>query len=74
MTGVAVYYPVLGYVRAELIINCIVVAFVLIVVGLRVAGRLMGPGLGMDDYLIMLSVVCCTWDCASAWLLTVCSR
>ncbi|KAI1640002.1 hypothetical protein F4809DRAFT_592109 [Biscogniauxia mediterranea] len=50
-----VYKPLLGFVRAELIANCILVTIVLLVVGLRIAGRLSGPGLGFDDGFVMLA-------------------
>ncbi|RMJ16191.1 hypothetical protein CDV36_004102 [Fusarium kuroshium] len=45
--------PVTTEVRIELIVNCIIVLIVLIVVTLRVIGRLWGPGLGLDDVLPM---------------------
>ena len=61
MPAAEVFLPVLGYVKAELIVNCVVVGLVLLVVGLRVLGRLLGPGLGWDDYLIILSVVGWHW-------------
>ncbi|KAM0211712.1 hypothetical protein ACHAPA_010774 [Fusarium lateritium] len=51
-----VFKPILGYVKAELAINSIVVLLVLIVVGLRVVGRLMGPGLGYDDGFVIFCV------------------
>ncbi|KAH7243145.1 hypothetical protein MRS44_002354 [Fusarium solani] len=47
--------PVTTEVRIELIVNCIFVLIVLIVVALRVTGRLWGPGLGLDDVLVMLA-------------------
>ncbi|CAJ2502386.1 Uu.00g097800.m01.CDS01 [Anthostomella pinea] len=50
-----VHYPVLGYVQAELIVNCVVVFLVLVTVILRIAARLMGPGLGWDDWLILFA-------------------
>ncbi|KAF7557628.1 hypothetical protein G7Z17_g585 [Cylindrodendrum hubeiense] len=49
MTAPGIYFPVKGYVKAELIINCVVVLLVLAVVSLRVLGRIRGPGLGWDD-------------------------
>lgn len=53
-----VFKPVLGYVKTELVINSIVVFFVLLVVGFRVAGRtLIGPGLWWDDWLIIFATV-----------------
>lgn len=52
-----VHLPVLGFVRAELIINCIVAVLVLMVVGLRILGRRLGPGLGWDDALILCATV-----------------
>lgn len=57
MPSPEVFLPVLGYVKAELIVNCVVVGLVLVVVGLRVLGRVLGPGLGWDDYLIILCPV-----------------
>ncbi|KAH9905669.1 hypothetical protein F4778DRAFT_673199 [Xylariomycetidae sp. FL2044] len=41
--------PPVDYVKAELAVNCVVVALVLLVVGLRVFARVTGPGLGLDD-------------------------
>lgn len=58
MTAPGIYFPVKGYVRAELIINCIVVTLVLVVVSLRVVGRVRGPGLGWDDRMVMAATVC----------------
>lgn len=52
-----VFLPILDYVIAELAINCVVVLLVLFVVGLRVVGRLMGPGLGWDDFFVIFSTV-----------------
>lgn len=52
-----VYMPILGYVKAELVINCLIVLLVLIVVTLRVIGRLMGPGLGWDDGFVIFATV-----------------
>ncbi|KAL6357019.1 hypothetical protein LRP88_10636 [Fusarium phalaenopsidis] len=49
--------PVTTEVRIELIVNCIVVLIVSIVVALGVIGRLWGPGLGLDDVLVMLATV-----------------
>ena len=57
MPSAEVFLPIVGHVKTELIVNSVVVALVLLVVGLRVLGRLLGPGLGWDDYLVMLSVV-----------------
>ncbi|KAF4968985.1 hypothetical protein FSARC_3639 [Fusarium sarcochroum] len=60
-----VFLPVLGYVKAELAINCFIVLLVLCVVTLRVIGRLMGPGLGWDDGLVIfatplgVAMLCC---------------
>lgn len=51
------YLPVLNFVRGELIINCIVAVLVLVVVGLRVLGRRLGPGMGWDDALILGATV-----------------
>jgi hypothetical protein len=50
--------PVLGFVKAELVVNCFIVLLVLCVVGLRVVGRLMGPGLGWDDGFVIFATVC----------------
>ncbi|KAI1498745.1 hypothetical protein F5X99DRAFT_313400 [Biscogniauxia marginata] len=50
-----VFKPLLGFVRAELIVNCILVLLVLIVVALRVVGRLSGPGLGRDDGFVIFA-------------------
>lgn len=58
MTAPGIYFSVKGYVRAELIINCIVVTLVLMVVSLRVVGRVRGPGLGWDDRMVMAATVC----------------
>ncbi|CAM1502600.1 Fc.00g073760.m01.CDS01 [Cosmosporella sp. VM-42] len=55
MAGARVFYPVLGYVQAELAVNCFIVFVVLSVVSLRVVGRLTGPGLGWDDGFIMFA-------------------
>lgn len=57
-----VFYPVLDFVKAELVVNCFVVLLVLVVVTLRVVGRLMGPGLGWDDGFVIFSTVCGTLD------------
>ncbi|KAF5022204.1 hypothetical protein F66182_5791 [Fusarium sp. NRRL 66182] len=60
-----IFYPVLGYVKAELVVNCFVVLLVLCAVALRVTGRLMGPGIGWDDGLVMfatplgVAMLCC---------------
>ncbi|KAL6351903.1 hypothetical protein LRP88_14715 [Fusarium phalaenopsidis] len=60
-----IYYPILGYVKAELIINCIIVFVVLCVVSLRVVGRFMGPGIGWDDAFVIfatplgVAMLCC---------------
>lgn len=56
--GPVVTKPMLGYVRTELIINCIVVLVMLVVVSLRVTGRVLGPGLGWDDGLVIVATVC----------------
>ncbi|KAI1847067.1 hypothetical protein JX265_006739 [Neoarthrinium moseri] len=47
--------PVKDFVRAELIVNCLVVFAVLIVVSLRVFSRVTGAGLGLDDYFVILA-------------------
>lgn len=57
MPAAQVFYPVLGYVKAELIVNCFVVLIVLSVVALRVIGRLAGPGLGWDDAFVIFAAV-----------------
>lgn len=59
MANPEVFKPMLGYVRAQLIINCVIVFLMLVVVCLRVAGRLMGPGLGWDDAFVIFSAVGC---------------
>lgn len=51
------YLPTLGSVRAELAINCIVGVLALVVVGLRLLGRRLGPGMGWDDALILCACV-----------------
>lgn len=58
MAKADVFLPILGFVRAHIIVNCVIVFLVLVVVTLRVIGRLMGPGLGWDDGLIILATVC----------------
>ncbi|RGP77172.1 hypothetical protein FLONG3_4687 [Fusarium longipes] len=64
-SSVQVTMPILGFVKAELAVNCVVVLLVLMVVGLRVLGRLMGPGLGWDDGLVIfatplgVAMLCC---------------
>ncbi|KAI0596490.1 hypothetical protein F4775DRAFT_314008 [Biscogniauxia sp. FL1348] len=55
MAVAAIFKPLLGFVRAELIANCILVAIVLIVVALRVTGRVCGPGLGFDDGFVIVA-------------------
>lgn len=57
MPKAEVFLPILGFVRTQIIINCVIVFLVLVVVSLRVAGRLMGPGLGWDDGLIVFATV-----------------
>ncbi|KAI1077290.1 hypothetical protein F5B20DRAFT_280069 [Whalleya microplaca] len=47
--------PVLGFVRAEIVVNCVFVFIVLVVVTLRVVGRVNGPGLGLDDGMVMFA-------------------
>jgi hypothetical protein len=49
--------PILGYVRAQLIVNSIIVFLMLVVVTLRVVGRVMGPGFGWDDGFVIFSGV-----------------
>lgn len=49
--------PMTDDVRNELIVNCIVVFITLVVVTLRVVGRVSGPGFGWDDALIVLATV-----------------
>lgn len=58
MEGPAVYLPVLGFVAAQLIINCIVCLLVIVVVGLRIVCRRMGPGIGWDDWFVIFATVC----------------
>ncbi|OTB12139.1 hypothetical protein K445DRAFT_321399 [Daldinia sp. EC12] len=50
-----VFKPILGFVKAELAINCVLVFLVLTTVSLRVLGRINGPGLGWDDYLVIFA-------------------
>ncbi|KAI1648988.1 uncharacterized protein F4817DRAFT_332477 [Daldinia loculata] len=50
-----VYMPILGFVKAELVVNCVLVFLVLTTVTLRVIGRLNGPGLGWDDYMVIFA-------------------
>ncbi|KAH7021451.1 uncharacterized protein B0I36DRAFT_425109 [Microdochium trichocladiopsis] len=47
--------PMLDFVRAELIVNCLVVFVMLSVVGLRTYARINGAGIGLDDILILLA-------------------
>ncbi|CAH0054081.1 unnamed protein product [Clonostachys solani] len=49
--------PMTAEVRNELIVNCIVVSITLVVVTLRVVGRIYGPGFGWDDALVVLATV-----------------
>ncbi|KAG8672333.1 hypothetical protein FPOAC2_05716 [Fusarium poae] len=64
-SSVQVVKPILGFVLAELVINCFIVVTVLLVVGLRVVGRLAGPGLGWDDGFVIfatplgVAMLCC---------------
>ena len=61
--AVPVYYkPILGFVRAELIVNVIFVVLVLGVITLRVVARVNGPGLGWDDGLVLFAMVCTRSD------------
>lgn len=53
-----IHRPVLGNVLGELITNCVIAFFTLIVVGLRILGRRLGPGLGWDDLLVVITTVC----------------
>lgn len=57
MLSPVVYKPVLGYVKAEIIVNCVFVLITLAVVALRVVGRVNGPGLGWDDGMVLLATV-----------------
>ncbi|KAF5680014.1 integral membrane protein [Fusarium heterosporum] len=60
-----VFMPILGFIKAELAINCVIVLLVLVVVGLRIVGRMMGPGLGWDDGFVIfatplgVAMLCC---------------
>jgi hypothetical protein len=56
-TGIPAYTaaPVKDFVKAELIVNCLVVLLVLTVVSLRVFSRLSGGILGIDDWFIILA-------------------
>ncbi|PCD34196.1 hypothetical protein FGRA07_08514 [Fusarium graminearum] len=64
-SSVQVPMPILGFVKAELAVNCFIVLLVLAVVGLRVVGRLAGPGLGWDDGFVIfatplgVAMLCC---------------
>lgn len=49
--------PMTDEVRNELIVNCIVVSITLVVVTLRVVGRIYGPGFGWDDALVVHATV-----------------
>ncbi|RYP14756.1 hypothetical protein DL765_006171 [Monosporascus sp. GIB2] len=44
-----VYLPVLPFVKAQFVANIVVAILVLVVVGVRIVGRRLGPGLGWDD-------------------------
>ncbi len=57
MAKAVVYLPILDYVRNQIIANAIIVFFVVLIVILRVIGRLMGPGLGLDDALVLFAMV-----------------
>ncbi|KAK7425046.1 hypothetical protein QQZ08_008322 [Neonectria magnoliae] len=50
-----VFLPIKGFVRAEFIVNSIIVFIVLVVVSLRVTGRVLGPGLGWDDGMVLIA-------------------
>lgn len=50
-------YPVLGFVRGQIIVNVIVVFLVLVIVGLRIISRLRVAGLGWDDGMIVFAAV-----------------
>lgn len=66
MPKAEVYMPVLGFVRTQIIVNSVIVFLVLVVVSLRVVGRLLGPGLGWDDALVLLATV--SSGCAVGYL------
>lgn len=57
MAKAEVFMPILGYVRAQLVVNSILVFLMLAVVVLRVVGRVMGPGFGWDDGFVVFSAV-----------------
>ncbi|KAH7322603.1 hypothetical protein B0I35DRAFT_509912 [Stachybotrys elegans] len=50
------YLPMTVRVRNELIVNCVIVSITILVVTLRVIGRIHGPGLGWDDYAVMVAM------------------
>ncbi|KAH8646884.1 hypothetical protein BX600DRAFT_390444 [Xylariales sp. PMI_506] len=50
-----VVVPAKGFVKTELIVNCVIIFLVLTVVSLRVFLRFTGPGLGLDDVLIIVA-------------------
>ena len=50
-------FPVLPIVKVHLIINCVLAALTVLVVGLRLVARFMsGAGLWWDDYVILLAL------------------
>ena len=50
-------FPVLPIVKVHLIINCVLAALTVLVVGLRIVTRfLSGAGLWWDDYVILLAL------------------
>lgn len=57
MTKPEIFMPTLGYVRDHIVVNSVIVLLVLVIVTLRVIGRCMGPGLGIDDALVLFATV-----------------
>lgn len=57
MAFAVISFPVLPIIKTHLIINCVLVLFMLIIVGLRTTSRVIsGARLGWDDWLILLSM------------------
>jgi hypothetical protein len=48
--------PMKTRVRTDLIVNCIIVFITIVCVVLRVVGRVYGPGLGWDDFMVILAM------------------
>jgi hypothetical protein len=54
--------PIVPRLRGEIIVHCVVTLIVLVVVTLRLVGRVRGIGLGWDDGLIVVGTVCACCD------------